>query len=49
MVIEVVIQLTTLSACFNMHYLEVPHDDTAVDSNSEKYLYFHGRDISLVR
>ena len=48
MVIEVVIQLTASRACFNMRYLEVhvPHDDTAVGSNSEEYSrkgYFLGK------
>ena len=32
MVIEVVIQLTASCVCFNMRYLEVPHDDMAVGS-----------------
>ena len=37
MVIEVVIiQLTASRACFNMRYLEEPHDDTAIGSNSEE-------------
>ena len=37
MVIEVVIiQLTASRACFNMHYLEGPHNDTAVGRNSEE-------------
>ena len=49
MVIEVVIQLTVSRVCFNICYLEVPHDDTAVGSNSEEQLYFHRRDIFLVR
>ena len=44
-----VIQLTASRACLNMRYLEVTQDDTAVSSNSEEYLYFHERDIFLVR
>ena len=32
----VIIQLTASRACFNMRYLEGPHDDTAVGSNSEE-------------
>ena len=44
-----VIELTASRACFNMRYLEVTQDDTAVSSNSEEQLYFHKRDIFLVR
>ena len=43
---DIIINLI-MCICFHMHYLEVPHDVTAVDSTLEKWLFINTRDITL--